>query len=120
MIRPKTKTENILLSSTKNSETLFEQTHRKAEETLEFKMIKPRETIHFNSPVQYEEDGMIGLTDSEVYNSLFIINTTNKKFKLNKIPDKKTVGDSYERVRDGLKKTWIFRIIRSLIYKMIL
>ena len=46
MIRPKNETENLLLSITKNCETLIEQTHRKAEETLEFKMIKPRETFH--------------------------------------------------------------------------
>ena len=47
MIRPKNQTEDLLLSITKNCETLIEQTHRKAEETLEFKMIKPRETFHF-------------------------------------------------------------------------
>ena len=34
MIRPKNKTEKSLLSITKNCETLIEQTHRKAEETL--------------------------------------------------------------------------------------
>ena len=38
MIRPKTQTEDFLLSITKNCERLIEQTHRKAEETLEFKM----------------------------------------------------------------------------------
>ena len=41
MIRLKTETEDILLSMTKNCEMLIEQTHRKTEETLEFKMIKP-------------------------------------------------------------------------------
>ena len=38
MIRPKNETENLLLSITKNCETLIKQTHRKAEETLEFKI----------------------------------------------------------------------------------
>ena len=37
MIQPKNKTEEILLSINKNCETLIEQTHREAEETLEFK-----------------------------------------------------------------------------------
>ena len=37
MIRPKNETENLLLSITNNCETLIEQTHRKAEETLELK-----------------------------------------------------------------------------------
>ena len=36
MIRPKKKTEDFLLSITKNSETLVEQAHRKPEEILEF------------------------------------------------------------------------------------
>ena len=42
IIQPKNETENLLLSITKNWETLIEQTHRKAKETLEFKMIKPK------------------------------------------------------------------------------
>ena len=47
MIRPKTETKNLLLSITKNCEKLIDQTHRKAEEILEFKITKPRETVHF-------------------------------------------------------------------------
>ena len=50
MIKPKNQTEDFLLSMTKNCETLIEQTHRKAEETLEFKTIKSRETFHFQPP----------------------------------------------------------------------
>ena len=45
MIRPKNETEDLLLSITKNCKTLIEQTHRKAEETLEFKMNKSKETF---------------------------------------------------------------------------
>ena len=45
MIKPKNETEDLLLSITKNCETLIEQTHRKPEETLEFKMIQSRK--HF-------------------------------------------------------------------------
>ena len=37
MIRTKNQTEALLLSITKNCETLIEQTHTKPEETLEFK-----------------------------------------------------------------------------------
>ena len=47
MIRPKNKTEDILLSITKNCETLIEQTHTKPQETLEFEMFKPREAFFF-------------------------------------------------------------------------
>ena len=56
MVRPKNQTEELLLSITKKCETLFEQTHRKPEETLEFKMTKPRVTFHFNPPVEVRED----------------------------------------------------------------
>ena len=44
-------------------------------------MIKPRETFHFNPPIQIKE-WMIVLLSLEVYNSIFLINTTNNKFEL--------------------------------------
>ena len=81
-ITPKNETENLLLSITKKSETLIKQTHRKAEETLEFKMIKPRETFHFKPRIQIQGDWMIGLIDLEVYNSFFNITEENNKFEL--------------------------------------
>ena len=77
MIKPKNETEDFLLSITKNCETLIKQTHRKPEETLEFKMIKPRETFNFNPPIQVKEDWMVGLVNLEVYNSIF--NITEEK-----------------------------------------
>ena len=45
MIQPKNETEDLLLSRTKDCELLFDQSDRKPEETLEFKMIKPRESF---------------------------------------------------------------------------
>ena len=73
MIRPRNETEDLLLSITKNCETLIEQTHRKPEGTIEFKIITPRETFHFNPPIHTKGDWMLGLTDLEVYNSIFNI-----------------------------------------------
>ena len=81
-IRPKNETEDLLLSKTKNCETLIEQTHRNAEETVEFKMNKSRETFHFSQPIRIQGDWMIGLTDLEVYNSIFNITEENKKFEI--------------------------------------
>ena len=63
IIQPKNKSEDLLLSITRNCETLIEQTHRKPEETFEFKMIKPKETFHFKPPIQVKGEWMIGLTD---------------------------------------------------------
>ena len=104
MITPKNETEDLLPSITKNCETLIEQTHRKAEETLEFKMTKPRETFHFKQPIQAKGDWMIGLTDLEVYNCIFIITEENNKFQLYKFPDEKSGGITYEKVRDEIEK----------------
>ena len=56
MIRPKNETEDLSFSITKTCETLIKQTHRKAEGTLEFQMTKPRETVHFNVPIQIKGD----------------------------------------------------------------
>ena len=82
MIRPKNQTEDLLLSITKNCETLIEQTHTKPQETLEFKMNKSRQTIHFKSPIQVKEDWMLGLTDLEVYDSIFNITEESNNFEI--------------------------------------
>ena len=104
MIRPKNETEDFLLSITKNCETLIEQTHRKPEETLEFKMNKSRETFHFKPSIQVKENWMIALVDLEVYNSIFNITEENNKFKLYKFPDEKSGGITYTKVRDEIEK----------------
>ena len=104
MIRPKNETENLLLSITKNCETLIKQIHRKPEETLEFKLTKPRETFHFNPPIQVTEGWMLGLVDLEVYNSIFNITEQNNKFELYNFPDEKAGGVTYEKVRDEIER----------------
>ena len=104
MIQPKNETEDLLLSITKNCETLIDQTHRKAEETLEFKKIKPRETFHFKPPIQVKGDWGVGLVDLEVNNSIFNITEENNKFELSKFPDEKAGGISYTKVKDEIEK----------------
>ena len=101
-IRPKTQTEDLLLSITKNCEMLVERTHTKPQETLEFKMIKPKETFHFKPTIQVKGDWMIGLVDLEIYNSIY--NITEENNKLYKIPDEKSGGLTYEKVRDEIEK----------------
>ena len=104
MIRPKNETEDLLLSITKNCETLIEQTHGKPEETLEFKMTKPRKIFHFTPPVQIKRNWLIGLMDLEVYNCDFKINTTNNEFKLYKFSWWKAGGVSYEKVKGEVER----------------
>ena len=104
MIRPKNQTEDLLLSITKNCEIFIKQTHRKAEETLEFKMTKPRETFHFKPPILIKDNWMIGLTDLEIYNSIFNITEENNKLQIYKFPDEKAGGISYTKVRDEIER----------------
>ena len=89
MVTPKNKTEDLLLSITKNCETLIEQTHRKPEETLEFKMSKPREIFHFTPPMEIKGDWMLGLVNLEVYKSIFNITGENNKFDIYRAKDNK-------------------------------
>ena len=101
MIRSKTETEDILLSITKNCQTPVQQAHRKPEETLEFKMLKPREIFHFNPPIHTKGDWMLGLIDLEVYNSIF--NTTKKNNKFELYTD--TFDEfSFEELKDELEE----------------
>ena len=81
MIRPKNETEDRLVLVTKNCETLIQQTHRKIEETLEFKLSKSRETFHINQTIQIKEDWILAITSSEVYTSIFIKTEENNKFE---------------------------------------
>ena len=82
MIQPKNESEDFLLSTTKNCETLIDQTEIKPQETFEFKMIKPKETFHFKSPIQTKGTWMLGLTDLEVYISIFNITEKINEFEL--------------------------------------
>ena len=113
MIRPKNETEDFLLSITKNCETLILQTRTHPQETLDFGMVEPRQTFHFNPSVEVKEDWMIGLTSLEVNNSIYNITEENKKVKLCKFPHEKNGGVSYEKVRDEIEKDLVFSKITA-------
>ena len=81
-IQPKNDIEDLLLLITKNCETLIEQTHKKAEETLEFKMTKPRNIYHFKPSIPIQWSWMMELINLEVYNSIFNITEENNIFEL--------------------------------------
>ena len=50
MFKPRKETEELLFSITKNCETFVDQTYRKAEGTLEFKLTKSRESFSSSPP----------------------------------------------------------------------
>ena len=60
---------------------LLNKNHRKAEEALDFNMIKPTETFLFKPPTRIKGDWMVGLTDLEVYISIFNITEENNNFE---------------------------------------
>ena len=112
-IIPKNEIEDLLLSIVKNCKMLIDQTHRKAEETLEFKMNRSKQTFHLNPSIQVKGDWMIGLTGLEVYNSVFNITEENNKFELYKFPDEKAGGISYTKVRDEIERDLDFADITA-------
>ena len=67
-------------------------------------MTKPKETFHFKPPIQIQGDWMIGLTNLEVYNSIFNITEENNKFEFYKFPEDKIGALSYEKVKGEIKK----------------
>ena len=81
-IKPKFETQDLILSFTKKCETLIHQLHTKPEEMLGFKLIKPRETIHFNPPISIKGSWMIGLISLDVYDSTLNNTKENNKFEL--------------------------------------
>ena len=76
MIRPRNETENF--------ETLIEQTHRKAEETFEFKLGQPKQTFSFtpSTNVCLDTNWMLGLINLKIYNFIFNISHENNKSQL--------------------------------------
>ena len=82
-------------------------------------MIKPREILHFTPPIHNKGEWMLGLTDIEVYNSLFNITKHNNKFELCKFLMKKVVVLQMKKLEMRSKETWIFQFLQLSIYKMI-
>ena len=83
MFRPRNETEDLIFSITKTCKTLIKQTHKKPQETLEYKLTKPRETFSFeqsNTP-GLDSNCLIGFTDLEVYNSLYITTAETKQIR---------------------------------------
>ena len=60
----------------------MKQTHRKPEETLEYKLTKPSETFSLKQPISIEGCWMKGLTSLELYNSFSNKAEENNKFEL--------------------------------------
>ena len=68
----------------KHTDALIEQTRTRAQETLEFKMIRSKQTFSFNPPLNLFEEGKwwLGVTSLECTNSVFTITNQNNSFSI--------------------------------------
>ena len=107
MTRFENETEDLLLSITKNCETLKKQPQTKLEETLEFKLIKSREAFSFKPSISVEGSWMVRLTALEVYNSIFNIAEENNKFHFFTFPVSEVRGITNEKIEDEIEKDLI-------------
>ena len=80
----KTETEGLIVSISENCELLIKQTNRKPQETLEFKLSKPRVTSSLKPSfiLGLDTKWTIGLSSLEVYFSLFNIKEETIKIEL--------------------------------------
>ena len=74
----------LLLLIKIHTDTLIKQTRRKAQETLEFKMIRSKQTFSFNPPLILIEEGkwILGVTSLKCTNSVFNITIENNLFSI--------------------------------------
>ena len=76
------KKESLLLSYAKSNQENVENTHSKPQETLEFKMTKQKESFSFDVPLLLAEKWMMGVTNLEVYNTVYNITEKNNKLEI--------------------------------------
>ena len=74
----------LLLLIKKHTDTLIQQTKTRAQETLEFKMIRSKQMFSFNPRINLVEEGewLLGVTAFECTNSVFNITKHNSSFSI--------------------------------------
>ena len=76
------KKESLLLNIAKSNQEIVENTHSKPQEPLEFKMTKQKESFSFDVPLLLNEKWMMGVTNLEVYNTVYDITEKNNKLEI--------------------------------------
>ena len=74
----------LLLLIKKHTDTLIQQTKTKPQETLEFKMIRSKQTFSFNPPINLVEEAewLLGVSSLECTISVFNITNENNSFSI--------------------------------------
>ena len=88
---------------------MIQQTKTKPQETLEYKMIRSKQTFSFNPPIHLVEEGkwLLGVTSLDCTNSVFNITNENSSFSI--IVPGQYQNKSDEKVSDDLKKLFELR-----------
>ena len=74
----------LLFLIKKHTNTFIQQTKTKAQETLEFKMIRSKQTFSFNPLINLVEEGkwLLGVTSLNCPTSVFNITNENNSFSI--------------------------------------
>ena len=75
---------------------------------MQFQMNQPRERFHFNPPISIKGSWKLGLSNLEVFISIFDTTEENNKFELFKM----------QKSEMRLKRNWIYQILQLPVYKM--
>ena len=104
MNRTENQPEHLLISITKNCQTLFAQTKTKPQEMLEFTMGKQMQTFSINSPITLSEQDscLLSFSSFETTNYVFILTVENNSFSIS-IPGHRN-SKSAEKTVDELNK----------------
>ena len=76
------KKESLLLNIAKSNLDIVENTLSKPQESLEFEMNKQKESFSFDIPLDLPEQWMMGVTNLEVYNTVYNITEKNNKLEI--------------------------------------
>ena len=71
-----------MLNIAKSNQEIVENTHSKPKETLEFEMIKQKESFSFDVPLELNEKWIMGVTSLVVYNTVYNITSTSNKLQI--------------------------------------
>ena len=70
---PTNKNETLLLGIVKLLHKIEENTYTNSQETLNFKTIKPKRSLNFDKPLIIPEKWLMGLSNLQVYNTVYKI-----------------------------------------------
>ena len=86
----------------KKLDEIEKNTHTKPQETLEFKMVRPKQTFHFDEDLIIPEKWLMGLVNLQVYNTVYNITERNNKLS-HYIPGYKYESVDISKLRNKIK-----------------